>query len=415
MRILWFSNTSSNFDIENQIGFSGGWISELERNIVGVVEIEELAVSFFYSCNKKVKRDKITYYAIRRRERSNLFVKFIFNWIHFIGNKKDLKRCIKVVDDFKPDIIHVFGTESVFGMIAKFYPDRTIIHLQGLVNPILNAYFPPHISLFDVLWYGNWFNFIVGNGRFHDYLRFKLIAARELEIFKDCKYYLGRTTWDRQYINLLVPSAKYFYNSELLRVDFSSVQWKLSKNELLTISTIINSNLYKGLDLILITSNVIKHTWGDRFIWHIFGINKTDEVVAIFENKLRLRFGDNNVVFHGSQPAKTLVDGLLCSDVFVHPSYIDNSPNSVCEAQLLGMPVICTNVGGVGSLIETGRNGILIPANDPYYLAKMIIDIKKNDYMAHSLGAEARKTAQIRHNTGDVINGIVSVYKDLCH
>lgn len=65
-----------------------------------------------------------------------------------------------------------------------------------------------------------------------------------------------------------------------------------------------------------------------------------------------------------------LVELLLESDLYVHTAYIDNSPNAICEAQYLGMPIIATYVGGVPSLIEQGKDGVLIPANDPFMLAE---------------------------------------------
>ena len=36
---------------------------------------------------------------------------------------------------------------------------------------------------------------------------------------------------------------------------------------------------------------------------------------------------------------------LSSSRVYIHPAIIDNSPNSLCEAQIVGCPVIAANVG----------------------------------------------------------------------
>ena len=43
---------------------------------------------------------------------------------------------------------------------------------------------------------------------------------------------------------------------------------------------------------------------------------------------------------------------------------MDNSPNSLCEAMAVGMPVIASNIGGIPSLIDDEVNGLLFKVND---------------------------------------------------
>ena len=50
---------------------------------------------------------------------------------------------------------------------------------------------------------------------------------------------------------------------------------------------------------------------------------------------------------------------MLKSDIFVSASHIENSPNNVAEAMILGMPCIATFAGGTSSYIEDNKNGIL--------------------------------------------------------
>ena len=60
---------------------------------------------------------------------------------------------------------------------------------------------------------------------------------------------------------------------------------------------------------------------------------------------------------------------MLASDLYVSASHIENSPNSVAEAQLIGMPCIATGVGGTATYIEHNISGIIVPPGDPYALA----------------------------------------------
>ena len=43
-------------------------------------------------------------------------------------DKRELALCKRVVDDFQPDIIQVFGTESSFGLLARVTDVPVVIH-----------------------------------------------------------------------------------------------------------------------------------------------------------------------------------------------------------------------------------------------------------------------------------------------
>ena len=96
------------------------------------------------------------------------------------------------------------------------------------------------------------------------------------------------------------------------------------------------------------------------------------------ERKEKLRFTDNNVDILGFTGPDELQRLLLSSDIYVHTAYIDNSPNSVCEAQYLGLPIISTNVGGISSLVIDGKEGKLVPANSCYNMAYEIMALAKD-------------------------------------
>ena len=62
----------------------------------------------------------------------------------------------------------------------------------------------------------------------------------------------------------------------------------------------------------------------------------------------------------------------LLSSVFVCPSVLENSPNTVGEAMLLGVPVVASDGGGIPDMVTDGQTGLLIPAGDSAALAKAI-------------------------------------------
>jgi glycosyltransferase involved in cell wall biosynthesis len=414
MRILWFTPTSSQYDKGSHYYHGGGWVESLEQTFREQSDIE-LGISFFHDVDFMKKENGIvTYYPIRRVKKGKIN-KLITNWACKIESGTYIKRFVEVINDFKPDVIQVFGTEGSFPEIQHLTEIPVVIHLQGLINPYDNAFYPPGINKYDLLTYLPFLkNHILGNSLVFNKKRFEKQAKKELEFFKKTSYLMGRTSWDKMISSLLAPQATYFHVNEILRSSFYEARpWVPNEHNRLQIISTISSTIYKGLDLVLKTAFLLQNNFGESFDWYIVGLHEKDKLVHFFEYSLKKRFKDCNVSFLGIFSEEDLIKSLQAADIFVHPSYIDNSPNSLCEAQILGMPVISCNVGGVSSLIEHGETGILLPANAPYELAHSILSIAKDKNKSAQLGTQARITATERHNRSKTYNSLMNVYQTI--
>lgn len=72
------------------------------------------------------------------------------------------------------------------------------------------------------------------------------------------------------------------------------------------------------------------------------------------ERVFHVKHSDVNVRLMGVATAEQIKAALLSATAYVHPSYIDNASNSLCEAQLLGVTSVATYVGGIPSVVEDG-------------------------------------------------------------
>jgi len=80
-------------------------------------------------------------------------------------------------------------------------------------------------------------------------------------------------------------------------------------------------------------------------------------------------------------------------DVSVVPSiYEDPLPRAVIESMALGVPVIGTNVGGVGEMISSG-GGCLVPPRDERALADAMLRYLRDDELRARDAAAARSRA----------------------
>ncbi len=414
MRVLWFTPTSSQYDKGSHYYHGGGWVESLEQTFRDHSKVQ-LGISFFHAkdCLKK-ERGTVTYYPIQEIEKGN-FNKLISNWSCKIESGSYLKKCLEVINDFSPDVIQVFGTEGSFPEIQHFTEVPVVIHLQGLINPCDNAFYPPGINNYNILTYLPFFkNHVLGNSLLFDKKRFEKQAEKELVYFKESTFLIGRTSWDKMISSFLAPQATYFHVDEILRSSFYDASpWTPNQQTGVRIISTLSSSIYKGIDLVLKTAYLLKKKLGNTFDWQIIGLHNDNKLVRFFEYCLKKRFKDCNVSFIGVLSESELIKSLQQANIFIHPSYIDNSPNSVCEAQILGMPVIACNVGGTSTLIEHEQNGILVPANAPYELAHNIMLLANDKIKSEQLGTQARISAMERHNRMKTLNSLINAYQTI--
>ena len=176
----------------------------------------------------------------------------------------------------------------------------------------------------------------------------------------------------------------------------------------------MGTDLYKGLETILQSAELLLSN-NFNFIWNVAGINNYDQVIRIIEAHEKSTFKACNVKFLGALNEKDLVDLMLNCDLFVSPSHIENSPNSVCEAMILGMPIIATCAGGTSSLLENKKEGILIQDGDPWAMAGAIMEMLESRKVAITLGEAARIRALKRHDPKRVVGEYLSIYSEIEH
>ena len=115
------------------------------------------------------------------------------------------------------------------------------------------------------------------------------------------------------------------------------------------------------------------------------------------------------VLFGKLQPLE-LITKMLEADCFVMPSHIENSPNSLCEAMILGMPCITTLAGGSSSLLRDKEEGLIIQDGDPWSMAGAVLELIHEKETAISYGKKAREKSMRRHNKDIITKGLVEIY-----
>lgn len=412
MRILWCTHSLAGFEPESG-GYNGsGWITSLLEEFRKIHNID-IGIAFFYGkATNPVVRDGVTYFPMAQGhvkttdKLKSLFGKYD-GWLK--EETFHIRQLRQVIDTFRPDIIHVWGTETDMGLIAKEVSIPVIIHLQGLLNPYRNALCPP--------WVSRW-NYICKDG-FNPIKMLKSLnglhywdykAERETRIFKVCKYYFGRTHWDKAICKFLSPGSMYYYCSEMLRKEFyADERWTLPKDRKFRIVSTLSPPLYKGMDMVLKTAQQLKSFANIDFEWNVIGVSQS----MTAEHITAIKAEDVCVNCVGVKTAEEIKAIELESHLYFHPSYIDNSPNSVCEAQMLGMPVIAVNVGGLATILDNYSMGWLVPSNEPHMAASLITRLAENYTMLGEKRDYTYMRARQRHDKSSIIQSLLNAYKSI--
>lgn len=417
MRVLWISMNSSLFDTAlSKDGYNGGgWILSLQKALCQNVSELELGVTFLYPKKTNYQFiDNVSYFPIIEINKSFL-KKIRYYWGDYKNDKQDAynEDILQIITDFKPDLIHLWGTENLLASVCLISKVPVIVHLQGILGPYSQTYFSYKMNKFSFLL--NSFTkseWILRNG--YICAEKVMICRAELErsYFKSLKYIMGRTHWDFNISRLLSPDSEYFHVDEILRDSFYVADaWNKPQGSKMIIFSTISQTAYKGLDLILRTAKLLKTLSGFEIEWRVAGVSI--QFAKIYERQYKILGNEFEVKYLGSQNADQIVIELQKCDLYIHPSYIDNSPNSLCEAQLLGVPVIATNVGGVSSLIENKKTGLLIPANSPYEITDLIIKAWKEPEYMKTIGINGRLVALKRHDKKKVVTELIDVYSSV--
>ena len=428
MKVIWFSVTPISLNAEENTGIEGkGWIAALLEIALGIDDLELVVVYGNHSPNRKEREERgrlkiipinVSRYSKRQIIKDMMTSREVDDYV--IGE------AMRIVDGEKPDLIHVFGTEWCYGLLTKHMGRRNIpvvIHVQGLWSQIRNSLLlPGQSSLLDRIRPELW-NHPLGLFARYQYYNLSMERyRREEEILRSSRYFMCRTRWDQAVVRFYNRDARIFHVDEALRREFVECKERwirpprpegteerrirpprpagtppTQEGKRIVVVTTGACYSVKGPDVVLKTARLIRENTDYEIEWKWIG--GTDEEMREFEKLTKVNAREAGIRMMGTLTATEMIRELLTADMYVHTSYADNSPNAVCEAQYLGMPVIATDTGGVVSLFsEQYDRNMLVPMNDPFYLASKIIELREDGAKAERLAEENWTVAHRRHD-----------------
>lgn len=410
MKILWIVNTIFPYPSE-QLGLKktvfGGWLNGLADKLKDINSIQ-LAIATTYNGKelKEFQDGKITYYLLPGGQA--------------IKYKPKMEKYWKQINEmFKPDLVHIHGTEYSHGLafINACPKTKVITAIQGLVSVYADVYYA-NLGIKEILKNITIRDILKMDNLFQQKKKFIERGRNEIEIIKKSNAIIGRTTWDYANCKAINNQMKYYHLDETLRETFydSNIEWNINKIERETLYFSQATYPIKGFHILLDAINILKKEYPNIKVYvagsKIIGNHKIRRsgYAKIIENKIKKYQLENKIVFMGTLDENQVKEKLLKSHIFVSASAIENESNSLTEAAILGMPTVSSYVGGIPDRVVDGKNGLLYPFTEPAMLANCIREYLKNDGMAISHGKEARRLALQRNKPDKNVEKLLNIY-----
>jgi glycosyltransferase involved in cell wall biosynthesis len=396
------------------MGNRSGWVVNAANALSARQDIE-LGIVWASSLVREYKRfsdGNITYFCVPRggwmeavgdRLRGAPVLRNLWQILTYIPRERirgPLRACRRIVDEFQPDLIHVHGTEGFYGLLGDQTDNPVVISLQGILSEVVKVYWG------SVPWWRRPFfprEMLL-------YSRMRRNAVRETRIMRRNRYFTGRTHWDEETLLRLNPAATFFSDgARLLRPEFHGSEWSLENSTRFRLYTTVTSRPYKGTDTLIEAIGLIRQKYPSATL-RIGGHLPDQGYGAYVRRRIHELELTSGVELIGFVEAKDIVAELQGAHAYILGSHIENSPNTVAEAQAIGTPCIATSAGGTPSMVTDGVSGLLYQAGDAQALVECIDRMFSDDGLACALSSAERTLARQRVDETSNADRLLDIY-----
>lgn len=416
MRILWITNIIFPEAVElvtqkPAISRSGGWMIGAAKALVENNNDVELCVATITNLVNdlvKVIGNQWSYYALPYGEGA------------FKYNAEFDKYWNQIAAEYKPDIVHIHGTELSLGLsyVNACGAQNVVVSIQGLTSVISN-YYEAGISRKEII-KSMTLRDVIRGSILKDKWRFEQRGLYEIELLSKVHHVIGRTKWDKSHVWAINPQVRYYHCNETLQSPYYEGTWEYAKCKPHSIFVSQASYPLKGFHQLLKALPLVIKQYPDVIV-NVAGTHREMRTfnqrknMSGYENYLKKLISEFKLEEHvnwlGPIDVLRMKQEYLAANVFVSPSSIENSPNSVCEAQILGTPLISSFVGGTMDLVPNTDCGILYRFDEVKMLAYYICEVfEKSESFDNTIMKEVAKE---RHDPKKNASRLLDIYRNI--
>jgi glycosyltransferase involved in cell wall biosynthesis len=368
IKVLWFCNVGFS---EERSATTGSWLYSMSDSLINTGEVELF---------------NITQGNVKEVTRQNY--KSINQWYvpdsklgrNGLPNSKIIVEIQKLVNDVKPDIIHIWGTENYWGLLYArgFIKGDVILEIQGLKYAYAK-YFYSGLSLVDLVKCFRLKEFLRPSGSlFGLKLGFERWGRFEKEMLLSCEYISTQSEWVRTYVRNINSNAKLINTQLALRNEFiDAYKWDIDSCTAFQVFTSSSSSSisYKGLHILLDAIAILSGRFPEIKLCIAGNISngiRRDGYSKWLQEKINKKGIINNVTWLGSLDAEAIVAQMKKANVVVVPSFIETYCLALDEALTVGVPTVVSFSGAMPELAQHEKTALFYSPGDVEMCANAI-------------------------------------------
>ncbi len=411
MKVLWLVNitlapAARALGLPTPVG--GGWLDGMLGQLHGRMELVVVSVNAAVGPQaRRVEADGVVFRVLPQGEPGDFAA---------------------LLAEERPDLVQLWGTEypGASALLAAAGPARTLVTIQGLMGPcaahlldgVPAAYCGSTAAqrLVDRV--------VPGGLLDKQQAWFNAQAKREAALLAKAAHVSGRTPWDRAQLARLAPGADYSACGEILRPGFYTARWPGAPAKPVVFLSQGNYPL-KGMHRLIQALPPVLRRYPDLVV-RVAGWPPLDKGPLLrpvirwmfpyqrYLQDLARRLGVAHAIqYTGPLDEAGMLREMRAASLFVLCSSIENSPNSLGEAMLLGMPCVAADTGGVPGMATHEKEALLYPPADPSALSAALLRLLDDPDYAAGLGRAARARALVTHDPAQNARRMESIYHAL--
>jgi len=413
MRILWIVNIVMPKLAEHigaPIAASGSWLIDIPQGL-SQREDTEIAIACVYGKEfRRIELDGVTYYLLPGTGKNMLFY-----------TKKYEKLWAQINEEFKPDLVHIHGTEYSHGLsFMRTCPCvPAVISIQGVINRIKDVDFG-EIPLRHFVFGRTLKQWLHLNGEIELHFVHKKNAKHESEMFRRAVAVNGCNTWDTSCALIHNPKLRVYRLEYNLRDEFYTAdKWSVKGAVRHSVFTTPSTTPLKGLHMLIRAAALLKEKYPDIKIRvpGMEGAGGNVKVTGAYTRYLNRLIQKNGMIGHveflGKQTGEQMIEDALLSHVTVIPSALESTSMVLREAMFLGVPCIASFRGGIADFVSDKVDGFLYDFPEYGYLAKRLDELFSDDELCSRVSRAAIEKTERAHARKENVSAYISMYKDI--
>lgn len=358
-------------DMGNEGRHPSPWLASVQKSIADVADSSHLFKNYEFhwvTLTKAVKKERTVkvdgQYMHLLPSGSKMLSQFLRYWPDRLTVRRALKR-------IKPDLVHVWGSESAYGLCVKDFGGKKLFSLQGMLTAYVQR--------------AQMGAFTERQSRF------------EKEIFEAMPVITTESEWARERVLELVPEADVRLWEYAAEERFFNVERKITPEPTCLIAG--TNAQYKNVSLAIkaFSRPELRH-----IKLYMAGISPAS-YPDLPENIIPLGFVSRETIV-------TLLQETWC---LVHPSLADCCPNIVKEARTIGVPCVVTEECGAKQYIVQGKSGYIIAPHNEQQLVDSVLSMTKDAATSVAMGEYDRERCRQALSQKTMSLGLAALYDEL--